>query len=114
MRTLIFRWHSDFFNESVAQEDVFSIDIHETNVVGVSTMLLARRNYFRNLFRDDLNRVTLWKVNLWFQLEKSSQPGRRSWETIQSFGTVRWNASGITCGMLFYPGNDGPLNSLRT
>ncbi|MCF7854306.1 MAG: DUF4091 domain-containing protein [Candidatus Pacebacteria bacterium] len=114
MRAHIFERHKDFFQKRVADGDNLSIYIHDANWIDVPTILPAGRNYFWYLFRYDLHMVTLWNVNLWFQPEKNSRPQRRSWETEEGFWTLKRNPSGITCGMLFYPGENGPLNSLRT
>jgi hypothetical protein len=114
MRSHVFERHKDFFSARVSHGDCLSIYIHDANWIGGPTVLLAGRNFFWYLFRHDLNMVTLWNVNLWYQPEKDSRPERRLWETSDGFWTLKRNPSGIACGMLFYPGEEGPLNSLRT
>ena len=107
-------FHDDVFKNRVAAGDEICLYINRTEAIQHEASLPAARFFLWYLWKYDLNMLNYWGTTLWSQPDKGSKPEKRTWEVDWGFRFWRRNPSpSMTAAVLFWPGKDGLLDSIR-
>jgi len=114
LRPSVYFENKEFFDKYKDESVSVSMYIHDVNIIERDDVLLLGRGFFWNLFELDVSKVSFWNTSLWFQPEKPGRPARVLKKVDDGFAVTKRNPSGIGAGMIFYPGKNGLLPSLRS
>lgn len=114
LRPNVYFEHEKIFDEIASDGGSVSMYIHDVNIVERDDALLLGRGFFWSLHELGISKVSFWNTSLWFQPEKTGRPARVLESAKDGFSVTKRNPSGLGAGMIFYPGDNGLIPSLRS